>query len=163
LQNGGIYTFPSCPPELNKACTVSSYRDSDGNEIRMQHDGRMNLVRIESHHGSAIDLTHDNQDRIVLARSSDGQQVKYEYDAQGRLTRVRGADGRSARYGYDAGHQMVEIEEPGLSITNTYDSDGRCIVNGAGGRGPACRARDSRASCSYVDEPPAALKGCATL
>ena len=129
MSDGGVYTYPSCPPSLNKPCTVSGYRDPDGNQLRMRHDSRLNLVRIEAPGGAAIDLTYDTADRIVLARSSYGQQVAYEYDPRGRLVRVKHSDGHLASYAYDRQHQMIQIEEPGISITNTYDSGGRCIVN----------------------------------
>jgi len=122
LGNGVVYTYPQCAPSLNKACTMSSYRDRDGNQIRMRHDSRMNLVRIETPNEGAIDLTYDTQDRIVLARSSYGQEVRYQYDPQGRLVLVTGADGSATRYGYDDRHQMTQIDEPGLSITNAFDS-----------------------------------------
>ena len=129
LADGGAYTYPACPPWLNKPCTVSSYRDSDGNELKMRHDRRMNLIRIEAQNGAAIDLRYDNEDRIVLARSSYGQQVEYQYDGQGRLIRVMNADGSKTTYSYDERHQMVQVDEVGLSVTNTFDDAGRCIVN----------------------------------
>jgi YD repeat-containing protein len=129
LADGGAYTYPACSPWLNKPCTVSSYRDSDGNEVRMRHDRRMNLIRIEAQHGAAIDLAYDREDRIVLARSTYGQQVRYEYDGQGRLVRVTNADGSKTAYGYDEHHQMIQVDEAGLSVTNTFDDAGRCVVN----------------------------------
>lgn len=129
LRDGSRYTYPACPPSLNKACTVASYQDRYGHEIRMQHDRRMNLVQVKSQRGATIDLTYDSQDRIVLARSGNGQEVRYEYDLQGRLVRVADADGVTASYKYDNDHQMVEIVERGISIKNTYDSAGRCVSN----------------------------------
>ncbi len=128
LRDGSVYTYPDCPPALRKPCTVSSYRTAKGQQIRMRHDQRMNLVRIESDQ-TAIDLTYDTQDRIVLAHSSHDQQVRYEYDPQGRLVRVTNLNGTIASYRYDDRHQMVQIDEPGLSIQNSFDSAGRCVTN----------------------------------
>jgi YD repeat-containing protein len=129
LRDGSRYTYPACPPSLNKPCTVASYRDRYGHEIRMQHDRRMNLIQVKSQRGATIDLTYDSQDRIVLVRSGHGQQVRYEYDVQGRLVRVADADGVTASYKYDNDHQMVGIVERGISIKNAFDSAGRCISN----------------------------------
>jgi YD repeat-containing protein len=131
LRDGSVYTYPACPPALNKPCTMSSYRDAEGHEIRMRHDRRMNLVQIQSDQGSTIDLTYDRLDRIVLARSSTGQEVQYRYDKLGRLVQVTNSEGPSATYGYDAAHQMVQIDEPGISIKNAFDTAGRCILNDA--------------------------------
>jgi YD repeat-containing protein len=129
LRDGGVYTYPACSPSLNKPCTVSSYRDPDGNQLRMQHDRRMNLIRIETPNGAAIYLTYDAGDRIVSARTSYDQQVDYRYDAQGRLVRATSSDGPTATYAYDERHQMVQVDEPGVSVTNTFDAAGRCILN----------------------------------
>jgi YD repeat-containing protein len=129
LRDGASYTYPACPPSLKKGCTMSSYRDKDGNQLRLRHDARMNLVRIETQNGLAIDLTYDARDRIVLARSSYGQQVEYHYDPRGRLVEVVNAEVTAATYAYDARHQMVELNEPGVSVTNTYDDEGRCVTN----------------------------------
>jgi YD repeat-containing protein len=130
LRDGSVYTYPDCPPWLNKPCTVSSYRDPEGHTIRIQHDRRVNAVRIQSDQ-STIALTYDALDRIVLARSSTGLEVRYRYDALGRLAQVSNSDGSTSRYEYDDAHQMVRIREPGVSIRNAFDSAGRCIVNDA--------------------------------
>ena len=130
LRNGSVYTYPACAPGLNKPCTMSSYRNAAGYELRMRHDGRMNLVQIQSNQGSRIDLTYDPLDRIVLARSSTGQEVRYGYDSLGRLVQVTTSEGpSSATYGYDASHQMIQVDEPGISIKNAFDNAGRCILN----------------------------------
>jgi YD repeat-containing protein len=129
LRNGAVYTYPACSPGLNKPCTMSSYRNAQGHELRMRHDSRMNLVQIQSDQGGTIDLTYDRLDRIVSARSSTGQEVNYRYDGLGRLLRVTNSEGRWATYGYDDAHQMVELDEPGLSIKNAFDNAGRCILN----------------------------------
>ena len=137
LADGAIYTFPDCPPAWARSlgsaragrCTVSSYRDRDGNQLQMRHDQRTNLLRIQTPNGAAIDLTYDGEDRIVMARSSYGQQVTYHYDVQGRLVRVTSSDGQTSSYVYDQRHQMIEIEEPGVSIINTFDDGGRCVLN----------------------------------
>jgi YD repeat-containing protein len=129
LRDGTSYTYPSCSPSLLKACTVSSYRDPEGNQLRMRHDRRMNLVEIRSPNGATIELKYDGKDRILLARTSHGQQVQYEYDDLGRLVRVTSADGAKSRYGYDRRHQMIQIDEPGVSIKNSFDPKGRCVLN----------------------------------
>ncbi|HEX7778345.1 MAG TPA: DUF6531 domain-containing protein [Vicinamibacterales bacterium] len=129
MKDGSVYTYPDCPPSLNKPCTVSGYRDPDGRQIKLIHDRQMNLVRIESDGGSSIDLMYDAGDRIILAYSSLGDDVRYRYDARGRLVAVNASNGWTATYAYDDRDQMIQIEEPGLSITNTFDDGGRCIVN----------------------------------
>jgi YD repeat-containing protein len=131
MKDGSVYTYPDCPPALNKPCTVSGYRDSNGRQIRLTHDRRMNLVRIEADHGSRIDLTYDTADRIILAYTSLGDDVRYRYDARGRLIAVNASNGMKATYAYDDQDQMIQIDEPGLSITNTFDDGGRCVVNDA--------------------------------
>jgi len=42
---------------------------------------------------------------------------------------VINADGSKTTYSYDEHHQMVQVDEVGLSVTNTFDDAGRCIVN----------------------------------
>jgi YD repeat-containing protein len=129
VRDGGTYTYPDCPPSLNKACTVSGYRDSKGHEIRMQHDTRMNLIRLETEHGLAIDLTYNDHDQIILARSNAGQEVRYRYDARQRLVGVTNADGSPTTYSYDDRDRMTQVEEPDLTVRNTYDTDERVRTN----------------------------------
>jgi YD repeat-containing protein len=127
LQDGSSYTYPECAPELNKACTMSGYRDANGHWLRFVHDDRWNLRRIETEHDQWIELQYDDADRITRARSSARQEVRYQYDVGGRLVRVVGADGGVSTYGYDDRDQMVDIREPGVSVTNRYDAAGRCV------------------------------------
>jgi len=128
LKDGSRYTFPSCSPSLRKGCTVSSYRDPEGRVIRMRHDRRMNMTRLEAPNGSAMEFTYDSGDRIVQARTSDGERVTYDYDRLGRLVGVTSAGGSRTEYDYDANHNMVLIDEPGLLITNKFDAAGRCVA-----------------------------------
>jgi YD repeat-containing protein len=129
LQDGGTYTYPECPPSLNKACTVSRYRDSNGHEIRMRHDTRMNLIRLETEHGLAIDLTYEDNDQIVLAQTNAGQQVRYRYDARQRLVEVTNADRSLTTYWYDNRDRMTQVEEPDFTVRNTYDTNERVRTN----------------------------------
>jgi YD repeat-containing protein len=128
LKDGSRYTFPSCNPRAGKVCTVSSYRDPQGRLIRMRHDRRMNMTRLETANGSAMEFLYDSADRIVEARTSNGERVTYDYDRQGRLVGVTSADGSKTLYTYDPNHNMMTIDEPGLSISNKYDRFGRCVA-----------------------------------
>jgi YD repeat-containing protein len=147
LRDGGSSTYPDCPPSLNKACTVSGYQDSRGHEIRMKHDTRMNLVHLETEHGLAIDLTYDDHDQIILARSNAGQEVRYRYDARQRLVGVTNADRSATTYSYDNRDRMTQVEEPELTVRNTYDAGERVRTNELlepipNGRGKAMRRLD---------------------
>src|SRR5262249_19189963 len=64
-----------------------------------------------------------------VTRASDnlGRQVGYQYDARGRLILVRTFDGHERRYTYTNHDEMETIDEPGISIRNSYDSASRCI------------------------------------
>lgn len=127
LQDGSLYTFPECPPTLNKACSMSGYRDPQGHWLRFRHDANWNMVRIETESGQWIALDYDDRDRIVRARSSLDQQVHYGYDARGRLVRVVSADGSISTYSYDDRDQMITANEPGVRVENEYDAEGRCV------------------------------------
>jgi YD repeat-containing protein len=127
LTDGSAYTYPECAPELNKACTMSGFRDASGHWLRFIHDERWNLTRIETENDQWIELRYDQDERIILALNSSRQEVRYTYDAAGRLVRVVQADGAVSTYEYDDRDQMVSIIEPGLFVTNRYDDAGRCV------------------------------------
>jgi YD repeat-containing protein len=74
-----------------------------------------------------IAFEYDDRNRIVRARASTGQAVAYEYDSGGRLSRVAAADGRVHRYTYTDRYEMATIVDPGRTIENTYDANGRCV------------------------------------
>ena len=73
-----------------------------------------------------IAFDYDAEGRIERAYDSVKRDVRYKYDARGRLERVTGSDGSVRRYTYSDLDELEGIEEPGTSITNTYE-DGRCV------------------------------------
>ena len=69
LTDGTSYTYPECPPELNKACTMSGFRDSSGHWLRFIHDDRWNLTRIETENNQWIELEYDQQIELLWRRA----------------------------------------------------------------------------------------------
>jgi YD repeat-containing protein len=127
LQDGARFTYPECPPEVNKACTLSGYQDAAGHRLQFTHDNQFNLIRIDTEQHRSLQLEYDTEDRIIRAWTSFGDEVRYSYDAGGRLVRVVAATGESSEYEYDMRDEMVTIKEPGLFAVNEYDEGGRCV------------------------------------
>jgi hypothetical protein len=102
LQDGSEYIYPECPPSLQKACTMSSYRDARGNVLRMRHDRRLNLTHVEGPGGAAIDLEYDaarSDSSLPAARTATASSTVTTRAAVSSTS--TGADGYQARYSYD--------------------------------------------------------------
>ncbi len=127
LRDGSRYAFTACGP--NTRCAMIGYRDSQGRALKIVRDAAGNLTRITTPSGRGIDLTYDAGNRITRARGEVGRvvlEIAYHYDDRGRLIKV--STGKVTKeYTYDDAHQMVTIKEPGIVITNTYDTGGRVI------------------------------------
>jgi YD repeat-containing protein len=132
------------------------YRDAQNRELRMRRDAAGNLISITTSRRRGIKLTYDVANRITRARKHFGRVthvVTYTYDSTGRLIKVRtiyvdilgvivqmiarifglsvpdeiARRDETKEYTYDDAHQMLTIKEPGIFITNDYDSGGRVI------------------------------------
>ena len=120
---GDLMTFRGCGS--GSVCSITQERDSDGHSIRYVRDFSGRLTRMQTT-DRWIDFTYDGKNRVKRARTSTGQAAFYQYDDRGRLTEVETA-GRFYRYRYTDRDEMAVMEEPGRTITNTYDANGRCI------------------------------------
>lgn len=124
--DGSVDRFQSCGPGIAKNCSIIESRDAHGHTIRYQRDRSGRLIRMTAGR-RWIAFAYDAKDRIVRARASTNDEVRYEYDDRGRLTRVSGSDKAERRYTYTNRDELATIAEPGTSIENVYDANGRCI------------------------------------
>jgi YD repeat-containing protein len=124
-RDGNLARFLACGE--GSVCSLVQTRDADGHTIHYRRERSGRLARIEASADRWIAFDYDAHDRIARAYSSSNDEVRYVYDEGGRLSRVTASDGRIHRYTYTARDQIATIEDPGTTIENTYNDDGRCI------------------------------------
>ena len=126
-RDGSLAQFRAC--DDSSVCSVVQTRDHDGHTIRYRRDSSGRLLRMETSPDRWIAFDYDADSRITRAYStaSASDAVTYEYDARGRLSRVTESDGTTRRYTYTDRDLMATIEDPGHTIENLYNDDGRCI------------------------------------
>lgn len=126
LNDGRLDLFRPCGPQARDVCSRIESRDADGHTVRFKRDTSGRLLRIE---GSAgwIAFDYDAKDRVARARDSRQRTVRYGYDGPGRLTSAEASDGTLRLYTYNDRDEMETIREPGRSVVNTYNADGRVI------------------------------------
>jgi YD repeat-containing protein len=121
--DGELALFQGC--RQTTVCSIIQSRDIHGHTIMYRRDGSGRLARMEAD-DRWIAFDYDNRNRIIRAYSSGGPAVTYEYDPAGRLSRASGDDG-VRRYTYTDRDQIETMEDPGRTIENQYDANGRCI------------------------------------
>lgn len=121
-QDGRLAWFRDCPTA--PPCSLIQLRDADGHVVDFRRNAR-GLVEVIEAETESIRLEYDARDRIVQARTNSGQHAAYSYDSAGRLDQATTSDGITRKYGYGPQDELITIEEPGRTIQNTYDSDGR--------------------------------------
>jgi YD repeat-containing protein len=126
-RDGHLTHFRGCRPGKVKDCAMISERDPDGQRIRYRRTTAGRLIRIEAAPDRWIAFEYDDRRRITRAHASTNQEVRYAYDQPGRLVRVTANDGVERSYGYSDRAEMLEIKDPGRTIENTFDRNGRCI------------------------------------
>ena len=124
--DGSLSVFQGCGPGGARICSLIQERDSDGHTTYYRRDANGRLMKMESGTRS-IAFEYDEKNRITRAHASDGRDVRYAYDVRGRLSTVTASDGVVRRYTYNDRDEIATMEEPGTSITNEYDANGRCI------------------------------------
>ena len=124
-RDGALARFRGC--SQGSVCSIVETRDPDGHVIAYRRDSSGRLSRMEASRDRWIAFDYDADDRIQRAYSSAGDEVVYGYDARGRLVRAADRDGTARRYSYTDADLMATIEDPGHTIENEYDSDGRCV------------------------------------
>lgn len=126
-QDGSLARFRACGD--GSVCSLVQTRDQDGHAIRYRRDLSGRLLRMEASPDRWIAFDYDADRRITRAHStaSASDAVTYEYDARGRLSLVTESDGTTRRYAYTGRDLMARIEDPGHTIENVYNDDGRCI------------------------------------
>lgn len=122
--DGNLLLFQGCGPTT--VCSIIQARDADGHTIHYRRDKAGRLARMEAA-DRWIAFDYDEKHRIARARASTGRSVAYEYDSSGRLVRVAADDGRVHRYSYSDKDEMATIVDPGRTIENRYDANGRCV------------------------------------
>jgi YD repeat-containing protein len=125
--DGSLSIFRACGPGIAGSCSILESRDGDGHTIRYRRDAEGRLLRMEAGQDRWIAFEYDDQRRITRAHTSASRDARYEYDARGRLTRVSAGDGAERRYTYTDRDELATIAEPGTSIENIWDANGRCI------------------------------------
>jgi YD repeat-containing protein len=124
-RDGALARFRGCGP--GSVCSILQMRDPDGHIVTYRRAPSGRLARMEASRDRWIAFDYDADDRIRRAYSSAGDEVRYDYDARGRLVRAVDRDGAARRYSYTDADLMATIEDPGHTIENEYDGDGRCV------------------------------------
>lgn len=119
--------FQACGSNAARVCSIVQERDWDGHAIYYPRDFSGRLSRMQASADRWIAFDYDERDRISRASDSTGRAVRYEYDDAGRLIRVTATDGTAHRYTYTERDQMATIVDPGATVENAYDANGRCI------------------------------------
>jgi YD repeat-containing protein len=123
--DGSLDRFQPCGVNVAKSCSIIESRDADGHSIHHRRDPAGRLLKMAA--GPRwIAFDYDAKDRVVRAHTSTGQEARYEYDERGRMVGVASGASQS-RYTYTDRDELATIEEPGTSIENIYDANGRCI------------------------------------
>ena len=123
-RDGSVLVFRGCGRE--SLCSILKSTDAQGRTIHYRRNAAGRLLKMEAAKDRWIALEYDSKGRIERAYDSVKRDMRYKYDARGRLERVTGSDGSVRRYTYTDLDELETIEEPGTSITNTYE-DGRCV------------------------------------
>ena len=125
-RDGSEMLFQLCGPFAKPVCSILSWRGAFGETIDYRRDTSGRLTKMES--GSrSIALEYDSSNRIIRADATSGASVAYEYDSAGRLARVKASDGREHLYTYTNRDELATITDPGRTIENSYDSNGRVV------------------------------------
>jgi YD repeat-containing protein len=126
-QDGSTFMFRPCGPKSSDVCSIVQSIDADGRTIHYRRDASGRLLKMESDPGRWIAFDYDAESRITRAYDQAGREVRYAYDAPGRLIRVAGLEGTVHLYSYTARDELATIIDPGTTIENAYDEDGRCF------------------------------------
>lgn len=122
--DGRLLTFLSCGGQ--RACSLSSIREPDGQTTHFRRDAAGVLMRIEA--GTQwIAFTYGEGGRIARAENHRGDAVAYSYDGRGRLRRSLDSAGITRLYEYDDRDRLTRIEEPGRIVENRYDAADLCV------------------------------------
>ena len=123
-RDGSELTFQGCGG--GTTCSIIQSRDARGKIIDYRRDLSGRLTRM--HSGDRwIAFEYDTRGRVTHASASTGKAVDYQYDAAGRLWQVFADDGRVHRYRYTERDELATIWDPGTTIENYYDANGRVI------------------------------------
>ncbi len=118
---------------------LQAIEDRNGNRITLVRGGGPDgpIVQIRAPHGQSIELTYDSYNRITQATDNAGQTVKYEYDGAGRLVKVTDPTGDVTRYAYNSENEMTSVTDArgNVLIANTYNPNGRVLIQTLGGKG----------------------------
>ena len=113
----------------------SEIADGLGNKIRLEYDGRGNVVRRTDPLGETETMEYDARNRLVQTVDKNGNASRFEFDGNNNLIERTNALGQTVRLVYDAGDRLVEtIDTRGGSSKRAYDAVGRVIseTNAAG-------------------------------
>jgi YD repeat-containing protein len=126
-RDGSLSLFRPCGPQTTETCSVVQDRDPEGRVIDYRRNASGRLYRMEAGKDRWIAIDYDAQNRIVRAHDSTARVVRYDYDERGRLWRAASSSGEEYRYTYTDRDEMATIAEPGTTIENGYDENGRCV------------------------------------
>jgi YD repeat-containing protein len=125
--DGGVMLFHACSPTGSQLCSIAKSIEPGGRKIEYWRNASGRLLRMTADPGRWIAFDYDEQNRITRAYDQAGREVRYEYDTLGRLVRVDGVQGRVHLYSYTDRDELSTIVDPGTTIENFYDENGRCI------------------------------------
>ena len=123
---GGAALFKRCNPDNSDRCSILEMSDASGRRIRYVRDPSGLLLEMQGENREIL-FDYDSSRRIVRASDSADHWVRYEYDRGGRLSTVRDSDGAVRSYTYSARDELLTIDEPGWSIENEFDANGRVV------------------------------------
>ena len=121
-RDGYELTFQACGK--GTTCSIIRSREPNGGTIQYLRDPQGRLRKMQA--GLRwIEFEYDSANRIMRLKTSTDRQVSYSYDERGRLARVREDEGAVRWYKYTDFDQLSKIEDPGTTIENYYDANGR--------------------------------------
>lgn len=109
---------------------IELWKDRNGNEITLTHDGSGKLTTIANDFSRTLTLSYTG-DRVTSVSDGEGRSASFAYDTNGMLTSFTDAGGEVTAYGYDADGRMTSIHYPDnpspatAFVTIAYDTLGR--------------------------------------
>lgn len=107
---------------------IASVSDTRGNETHYNYDSRGRLVQTLYANGKMEQYTYDERDNIVTYKNKAGINYRYGYDEGNRLVSITFPDNSTKLFTYDALGRTTAITENDMSVTMSYDAQGRILA-----------------------------------
>lgn len=137
---------------------LSGTRNWDGQEVQLSFEGDR-LTAARGAHGYGITFAYDSNGRLTSAAASDGRHVTYQFGDAGVLVGVTDPTGATTAYSYDGDARLVRITDPEgrLTLSLSYDRDGRVVSQENASGGTATFAYDDAAGSTAITDESSAV------